>query len=218
MKISNETFSVLKNFASINTNLYFREGNTISTISTGKNIFARATVAETFDRDFAIYDLNTFLGLVTLMEDVEFDLGENSITASKDDNTIEYFYSDSDLFSPAPETDIKVDEVLRFNLSKEEIDLLHRAAGVTAASMITFAGDGSKVKVIIGDPSNTLSNSFKKTICESDKVFTANLQVENFKVASLDYEVSVSSKNVIEFSNNDLSLKYWIALHQSSEF
>ena len=42
MKISNDTIEVLKNFAGINTNILVREGNTLSTISTGKNIFAKA--------------------------------------------------------------------------------------------------------------------------------------------------------------------------------
>lgn len=218
MKISNETFSILKNFASINTNLYFRAGNTISTISSGKSVFARALVPETFDRDFAIYDLNSLLGLVTLMEDTEFYFGENSITATKDNNSVEYFYSDSNLFAMAPDKDIEVDEVFRFSLSKEDIDLLYRAAGVTAATMISFTGDGTNVSITLGDPGNDLSNNFKKIIGESDKTFTAHLQIENFKVAPLDYEVSVSSKNVIQFSNNDGSLKYWLALHSTSEF
>ena len=44
MKISNDTIEVLKNFAGINTNILVREGNTLSTISTGKNIFAKAVL------------------------------------------------------------------------------------------------------------------------------------------------------------------------------
>ena len=58
MNLSNETVSVLKNFASINQNLVIKGGNSISTISAQKNIIAKATVKETFPKDFAIYDLN----------------------------------------------------------------------------------------------------------------------------------------------------------------
>ena len=53
MKISNDTIEVLKNFAGINTNILVREGNSLSTISTGKNIFAKAEVKETFPKEFA---------------------------------------------------------------------------------------------------------------------------------------------------------------------
>ena len=111
MKISNDTLSVLKNFAAVNTNLLVRQGNTLSTISTGKNIFARATVAETFDREFAIYDLNSLLGLLTLMEDTEVSFGDESITVSKDRSLFEYYYADPEIIVGAPDKQIEVDAV-----------------------------------------------------------------------------------------------------------
>ena len=46
MKLSKDTLDVLKNFATINTNILVREGNSLSTISTGKNIFAKADITE----------------------------------------------------------------------------------------------------------------------------------------------------------------------------
>ena len=58
MKLSDHTIEVLKNFATINQNLVIKEGSTLSTMSAMKNIVARATVAETFEKDVAIYDLN----------------------------------------------------------------------------------------------------------------------------------------------------------------
>ena len=58
MKLSNNTISVLKNFASINQNLVIKEGNEITTMSAMKNIVAKAEVEETFTYEVAIYDLN----------------------------------------------------------------------------------------------------------------------------------------------------------------
>ena len=66
MKLSNHTTSVLKNFATINQNLVIKEGNEMSTMSAMKNIIARATVEETFPKEIAIYDLNEFLGALSL--------------------------------------------------------------------------------------------------------------------------------------------------------
>ena len=68
MKLSNHTTSVLKNFATINQNLVIKEGNEMSTMSAMKNIVARATVEETFPKEIAIYDLNEFLGALSLFE------------------------------------------------------------------------------------------------------------------------------------------------------
>ena len=50
MKLSKNTLEVLKNFATINTNILVREGNTLATISTGKNIYARAQKSETIPK------------------------------------------------------------------------------------------------------------------------------------------------------------------------
>ena len=80
MKISEQTIEILKNFATVNPSIAFKAGNKIRTVSEQKNILAVATVAETFPKDFAIYELNQFLGLASLFEDGEFDFGEKSVT------------------------------------------------------------------------------------------------------------------------------------------
>ena len=58
MKLNENTVSVLKNFSNINQNILVKEGDTLHTMSTMKNIIGRAKIDETFDREFGIYDLN----------------------------------------------------------------------------------------------------------------------------------------------------------------
>ena len=58
MNLSNDTKEVLKNFSSINQNLMVNSGNVIGTMSAMKNIVAKATIPDTFQNEFAIYDLN----------------------------------------------------------------------------------------------------------------------------------------------------------------
>ena len=50
MKLTNGTINVLKNFSTINQNLVIKEGSAISTMSAMKNIVAKATVEENFDK------------------------------------------------------------------------------------------------------------------------------------------------------------------------
>ena len=76
MKIGSETISLLKNFASINTNIVFKEGDNVSTISNAKNIFAKATIKETIPKEFAIYDLNSLLAMLTLMDNQDIEFGD----------------------------------------------------------------------------------------------------------------------------------------------
>lgn len=65
MKLSSETLAILKNFATINPGIVFKEGNTLSTMSQQKNILADAIVNETFNYTFGIYDLNNFLSVIS---------------------------------------------------------------------------------------------------------------------------------------------------------
>jgi ABC-type lipoprotein export system ATPase subunit len=61
MKLSEATVNVLKNFSSINTGLVFKQGNVLRTMSKQQNVLAKATIPESFDQDFTIYDLRSVL-------------------------------------------------------------------------------------------------------------------------------------------------------------
>lgn len=217
MKISNDTLSVLKNFASVNTNLLVRQGNTLSTISAGKNIFARATVEENFDREFAIYDLNSLLGLLTLLEDTEVDFGAESITMTKGRSTFEYYYADPEIIVGAPDKQIEVDEFFTFDLLADDLNMIQKAAGINAAPMLSIIGDGTNVTLTVGDPATPKSNSFKQTVTDTDKVFKAHLQIENLKVLPGDYKVTISAKKFMHLVNTKTDVKYWLALDKTSE-
>ena len=62
MKLSEHTIFILKNYANINQNLVVKEGNELLTMSSRKYSL-EITVAESFPRELAIYDLNEFLAL-----------------------------------------------------------------------------------------------------------------------------------------------------------
>jgi len=79
MKLSDETVSVLKNYSTINQNLMIKSGKTLSTMSAMKNIVAKATVAENFERDIAIYDLNEFLSGMSLFTTPEMDFQDDFV-------------------------------------------------------------------------------------------------------------------------------------------
>ena len=70
MELSKETLTLIKNFAGINGSLMLKAGNRLSTISEGKNVMAETTISETLPIDFAIYDLNEFLNVVSLFQKI----------------------------------------------------------------------------------------------------------------------------------------------------
>jgi hypothetical protein len=216
MKISKSTLDILKNYASINTNILVREGNTLATISTGKNIFSRVTISETFDREFAIYDLNSLLALLSLMEDTDVAFGETSITIGKDRSQFEYYYADPSIVVAAPDKTIEVDEHYKFALSAEEVNMVMKAAAIVSAPMLSVVAKGGTVTLSVGDPSTPKSNTFRHVIGESDLDFDCRLAVENFKVISGDYDVTLSKKKFMYLSSTSSDMKYWLALEPSS--
>ena len=85
MRLSEQTVSLLKNFSGINQNIQFKAGNKISTISAQKNILASAEIPESFPSDFAIYDLNKMLGVMSLFQDPDLEIGEKTMKIKKSD-------------------------------------------------------------------------------------------------------------------------------------
>ena len=68
MELSNFTMQVLKNFATVNSNVVIKPGNTIMTMAEAKNVLGQPTVSETFAQKFGIYDLQEFLNVLGLVD------------------------------------------------------------------------------------------------------------------------------------------------------
>ena len=216
MQISTETTQILKNFASINGNILIRKGKTLSTISTAKNIFAKATVAEDFPVEVAIYDLNSLLALLTLMENQNVDFGTKSLTISKDDGKFEYFYSNLNVIVAAPDKTIELDSYFEFKLSAEEVNMLMKAAAITGAPTISIVSADEKVVLVVGDKKNDTANTYRKTIGDAKNDFECHVAVENFKIIPGAYTVTVSKKKLLHFKNSAKELEYFIAMEPDS--
>ena len=217
MQISKETIDILKNFAGVNSNILIRKGKTLATISTAKNIFAKADVAEDFPEEVAVYDLNSLLALLTLMENQNVEFGDKSLTISKDNGKFEYFYSSPSVIVAAPDKSIEVDNHYQFKLTAEDVNMVMKAAGITGAPTITIASDGTTVTLTIGDKKNDTANTYKKVIGTSEHTFDCHMAVENFKVIPDSYTVTISKKKAFHFKHETKALEYFIAMEPDSK-
>ena len=84
MQISESTREVLKNFAEINQNLLVNPGKKLSTISTMKNILAKAEIEEEFPQEMGIYDLHEFLGTLGLFQKPVLKFDEKNMVINED--------------------------------------------------------------------------------------------------------------------------------------
>lgn len=221
MKISNETLAILKNFASINTNIVFKPGEVISTISGAKNIFAKATVKETIPNQFAIYDLNSLLAMLTLMENQDISFEDKSLVVSSDKGRFEYFYSNPEIVTAAPDGEIEHLDVYKFKLAAEDIQMIMKAAAITSAPTISVTSRNQAVTLAVSDRKNDTSNSFKKPLGTAFEEFDIFIAVENLKVIPDAYEVSVAKTQngkakFLHFRHQTKDLQYWIAAEPGS--
>ena len=180
MKLSSETIDVLKNFSNINQNILVKEGNVVRTMSVMKNILAEATINEPFPKEFGIYDLTEFLGVLTLASDADIEFDNDSfLTINGGSAKIKYFFSDpSILISPpdtfnAPETDV------HFVIGQDTMQNILKASAVMQLPDVVInktQGD-EPASISVTDLKNVTSNSFAEKIDDrATEGFTFNFK------------------------------------------
>ena len=217
MKISEKTLDVLKNFSTINQSLAFRKGNVIRTISEQKSILAQAKIEESFPVDFAIYELNQFLGLSSLFEDANFDFQERNVTLSEGKAKASYTYADPSMITKPPEDNIKLPSVdVEFSLSKEDFRAVLNGANQLGLNEVVVRGKNGIISIVATDTKNPTSNEFSRDVGEHGNDFQFIFKTENLKMVNTDYQVKLSSGGIAQFTGD--SVEYWVATEQGSSY
>jgi len=224
MKLSSESLAVLKNFASINSNIVFRGGTTIKTMSEAKNILASANVTEEFPTDVGIYDLNEFLGVISMFNEPELDFYDNYVRIGEDNRAVQYFFSDPSILT-SPTKDIQMpDPEVSFTLGDSELATIRKAASTLSVSDLVVeckAPSEMGLTATVTDLADSTSNSFSLNLSSvqmPDVPFRFVFSVSNFKILSGNYRVDVSSKLISHLTAESSDVEYWIALEKSSTF
>jgi len=221
MKISKETLEVLKNFSAINPNLVISEGNKLSTIADAKNIMAAAVVSESFPKKVGIYDLNEFLSALSLIEDPDFEFGDNDVSIKSNNATLTYRYADTSILtSPEKEVNMPPTDV-EVNLTADDIAQIRRAGSALNHPVVSITTEhgNDAVYLQVKDPNNSSANVYSHKVCSasSDDAYDYQFLIANLKLIPGDYKVAVSSKLISNWECiNNTSVKYWIALEKTS--
>ncbi|AKO61678.1 sliding clamp DNA polymerase accessory protein [Stenotrophomonas phage IME-SM1] len=147
--LQNATIETLENFASINKGLVFKPGNRLRTVSILKNVFAVAEVPDTFDREFAIYDLNEFLAVLSLLNKPALDFKDEYVLITDGKSKIKYFYSSPAVVQAPPDKDIVLtDPELTLTLTKDDLTRISKASAALKLTVLSL----SQGKVVAADP------------------------------------------------------------------
>ena len=222
MKLSSNTTMVLKNFATINQNLVIKEGSELLTMSSMKNIVAKATVEENFPKEIAIYDLNEFLASLSIFKSPVLEFEEQYLTIKEEDQPhkkLTYFYSDPSVVQSPTKTITMPSEEVKFQLDMNKLLEMKRAAGVIGSPDMVLQKSSGNSSLLVKDKKNDTANNYSSDIStDGDGEYKFFFKVENLKLFDGDYDVKISSKNISHFKNDKSNIEYWIALEPESTY
>lgn len=201
MKLSKNTVNILRNLASINTNLLITPGNKLMTVAANKTAFAAVEVEESFDTTFGIYDLNELLGVLSIFTDPELTFTEKSLTISEGKNRIRYMPADAEvLIFPKKEPKFSDTPDAQFDLTGQHLNQIIKAASVLKVPVVTFKGDSEKIVALVHDKTNPNSNQFVIDVeADTSETFDMHVKVDSLKMLPENYKVLISFSKILKF-------------------
>ena len=217
MKLSENTIGVLKNFSNINQNILVKEGDTLHTMSTMKNIIGRAKIEESFDRQFGIYDLNEFLGVMSLSKDADLVFDENFVQVKNGKSRVKYFFSDPSILVTIPEGFNPPETDCTFRINESTLNDVTKACAVLQLPDVVIRNEDNVGVLVATDLKNTTSHEYKVELDSIDFPANFHFKIDNLKMIAGDYDLSVASdKNVSHWTHQTKAIQYWIALEATS--
>jgi len=220
MKLSANTVDILKNYATINPSILIREGSILSTCSPQKSIFARATIAENFPQQFAIYELNKFLGVVSLFNEPELKFSDKKITINSDNQQLSYTCADPSMIIAPPEKELNFPSAeIEFEVKQEDLQKVIRAGSVLQLPEISIIGKDGKISIAATNAKDITSDQYSVDVTTTDLTFNMIFKADNIiKLISSNYNVKISSKLISKFTSASGVNVYYIAAEKDSKF
>jgi hypothetical protein len=220
--LSKNTLAILKNFASMNSNILVKPGNVIKTITPSKNGMGEAEVDETFDVEFGIWDLNKFLGVISLFNSPSLEFNDKFVTITgANGSSVKYFYSEPRLLT-VPTKQVNMPSVaISVDLSEKTFSDLQKASSVLQLPDLSFTNVDDKIFAIVHDINDPTTNSYKVEVgdLKDDSCnFSFNFKMENIRLLPGNYKIDFAKNVVGQFTHEMLNLTYWFAMENTSTY
>jgi hypothetical protein len=186
--VSSTVQKILKNFATISSQVLLAEGKTQKTIAQGKSVLAIAELPDAWPQETGIYDLDKFLGILSLDSKPEIEFGEEAMTITSGASSVNYRYSDPTTILVPPNKTLPTDKpAVEFTLSEAAFSRLGKVVSMLDLDLVVFSvsvnGDEKSVSVAAKDSKNPVSHTAKIVVPSEDIVahqdFTADLSFKS---------------------------------------
>lgn len=211
MKLSAQTLSILRNFASIEQTMFFRAGNVVSTQT--EKIYARATIEETIPEEFAVSELSRLLSVISLLEDPDIDVDSRRLIISNSNDSVTFPCADPRFVNQPPEDGVKISTFeVEFNLTASQLAKLSKSLSVIGASHVIIRGADGDITVEAASlqrgSEEPTGMAYRTVIGKTTQSFKMTFLSETFRMLQGDYKVSISRRKVVRFLTD--RLEYWI--------
>lgn len=219
MKISQQTFDIMKNFSSINNAMMFKEAKVLKTLGLAENIIGIYDTEEKFPK-FQFYNSAPFMSIVNLfgLDTIDFDFTDAGlIIKSGKENEVRIGYDDEDMIpkigklKKASAYKQATDFDAEFDLTAEQINKIQKAANILGLPDMQVKIKNGKGFIAISDDEDPDSNSMKIKIDKGKGTGEVNMMVKNLIILPGDYQISVADDRMTKFKHNDLPLFYIVA-------
>ena len=217
MRLSKDTYNILKNFAAINSNILIQPGNVLKTVSAGKNIYVEAKVTEDFDVEVPIWDLNKFLGVISMFNNPDLEFHETHVVVTNGRSSVTYYYSEPSLLT-VPTRQLKMPSTkVSFDLDEHDLAEILKAASILQVSDLRITAADGKVCITVDDVNQSNSNNFKIEIEteQINKELDVTVNVSEIKFIPGSYCVQLTDGIISKFKHKSFDLSYYIAVKRS---
>lgn len=223
IQLSSDTLSILQNFQQINPSILICPGNSLRTVSVSEAVFAEATIPDSFEQEFAIYDLAKFLGVLSMDKNPsKLEFYDQYMIIHQKHGKTKFFFCSPDMVKHVKKNPLPInDPVVKFELSSEIFQQLTMSMKILGFQEIAICGESgvlsiNTMDVIAEKKGKDFSNKFSVNIGETDKTFTAVIDAERLKFIPSNYTVTVSKRmGCAHFKTtlpNGNVLQYWVVL------
>ena len=216
MKLDEKTINILNNFQTINTAIVVNPGNILSTISESETIIARAVVPDTFEKQFAIYDLPKFLAILSLSKENDIDFHDEYLIIKQSNSKVKYRYAHPDNIKVPPATIKSYKSYCQFRLPYSLLQNTLKAIQILKYTELAIQGDNGKLYISAIKSGDEEATSYSTEIGETDKTFNCIIEADKLKLINVDYDITISDNGLVNFKSD--TVEYFIAMNGKSTF
>jgi hypothetical protein len=211
-KFSTQTITIMKHFNHIHPTMLFREGSELRSHNT-TNLMGIAQIEETIPKEFRIYDLAKFMGILSAFGDPIIKFNDTYLTISNsNEKKYDYRFANPNTVHEPPEGEVDQNDPLEpFNLTKKDLQELIKIISISGHPEAVFVGEQGKLSIQSFNPKDATVDTYENIIGTTDKTFRVRIKHKDLVLLMPeDYTVTLAENGCL-FDAPSAKLKYYIA-------